>query len=70
MWITSKIGPIMCDNLGKSYSKHESHPWIFVKIRHNLVEVGWQSKEKKSQKKKNSNDPISMIRHLILWPNP
>ncbi len=41
-----KITPGMCDNLGESYSKYDSPPRIFVKVRHNLVEAGSKSVKK------------------------
>ncbi len=52
MRIMPKIALSMCDNLGKSYSKYESHPWMFVTVRPNIVEAEWRRKKKNNKKKK------------------
>ncbi len=41
MRIVLKIALSMCDNLEKSYSKYESHSWMFVTVRPNIVEAEW-----------------------------
>ncbi len=68
-----KIALSMGDNLGKSYSKYESHPWMFVTVRPNIVEAEWRRKKKnkkkiKKKKKKNQKKKTSAetIRHLVL----
>ena len=52
-------------NLGKSYSKYESHPWTFVKVGHNLVKPGHQRKKKISES--HPHPPSKTIRHRVLW---
>ncbi len=51
MRIMPKIAQSMCDNLGKSNSKYESHPWMFVTVRPNIVELSGRRKKKKKKKK-------------------
>ncbi len=71
MRIMPKIALSMCDNLEKSYSKYESHPWMFVTVKTQYCR-GWvaaeeeklkKKKGKKNQKKKTSAETI---RHLVL----
>ncbi len=40
MHITPKIYPSMYDNLEESFSKYESHPWLFAMARLDFVEAG------------------------------
>ncbi len=71
MRIMPKIALSMCDNLGKSYSKYESHPWMFVTARPNIVELSGRRKKKKIKKKKKKKNhkkktSAETIRHLVL----
>ncbi len=50
MRIMPKIALSMCNNLGKSYSKYESHLWMFVTVSPNIVEAKWR-RNKKNKKK-------------------
>ncbi len=36
----------------QSYPKYESHPWMFVTVRPNIVEAEWRRKKKNKEKKK------------------
>ncbi len=47
-----KIALSLGDNLGKPYSKYESHPWMFVTVRPNIVEAERRRKKKNKIKKK------------------
>ncbi len=47
MRIMPKIPLGMWDILGKSYSKYESHPWMFVTVRPNIVGAEWAVEEEK-----------------------
>ncbi len=52
MRIMPKIALSMCNNLGKSYSKYESHPRMFVTVSPNIVEAEWRRNKKNKKKKK------------------
>ncbi len=73
MRIMPKIALGMWDVLGKSYSKYESHPWMFV--RPSILEAEWaaeeekDTKKKKKQKKKNSDETIKTSRPTDGMPN-
>ncbi len=69
MRIMPKIALSMCDGLVKSYSKYESHPWMFVTVRPNIVRLSGLRKKKnkkkkikkKNQKKKTSAETIRRV---------
>ncbi len=56
MRIMPKIALSMCDNLGKSYSKYESHPWMFVTVRPNIVRLSGRRKKKNKKKRKKKSE--------------
>ncbi len=56
MRIMPKIALSMWDILGKSYSKYENHPWMFVTVRPNILEAEWAAEEEKDEKKKKSEE--------------
>ncbi len=60
-----KIALSMCDNLGKSSSEYESHPWRFVTVRPNIVESsGRRNKKNKKIKKKKKKKKKSEEKNL------
>ncbi len=71
MQIMPKIAQSMCDTLGKSYSKHESHSWMIVTVKSNIVELSGRrkkknKKEKKSKKNQKKKTSAETIRHFVL----
>ncbi len=52
MQIMPKIAQSICYTLGKSYSIYESHPWMIVTVRPNIVELIGRRKKKNMKKKK------------------
>ncbi len=64
MRIMPKIALSMCNNLGKSYSKYESNPWMFVTVRPNIVEAEWQRNKKNKKKKRQKKEKKSEEKNL------